>query len=83
MNEVITQVNKWVEGLENENIYVSGWMDNGHIGVWVESVQGNEWVFGIESDLIVSTKKNERYQGVKQYETLEEIMELVLKSYDN
>ena len=58
-------------------------MDNGHIGVCVESVQGNEWFFGIESDLIVSTKKNERYQGVKQYETLEEIMELVLKSYNN
>lgn len=38
MNEVIVQVNKWVEGLENENIYVSGWMDNGHIGVCVESV---------------------------------------------
>lgn len=83
MNEVIAQVNKWVEGLENENIYVTGWMNNGHIGVCVESVRGNEWYFGIESDLTVTTKKNERYHGVKKYETLEEIMQLVSKSYNN
>ena len=81
MTNNLKQLEVKVNNSNSDSIYVTGWSCMAGLGVTVESVKGNEWDFAVKEDLTVTTKKNGKYMGCKQYTKLEDVIAVINKTY--